>query len=70
MIDAVAQRYGVLPTVLLSSGSSVDIMIATTAQSYAARKQAEAEGKPLPKRKPVLTEKEMMAMVERAKARK
>ena len=70
MIDAVSQRYGVLPSKLLSSGSSVDIMIATTAQSYAARKQAEADGKPLPKRAPKLTEKEMLAMVKRAKEKK
>lgn len=70
-LDFVAQRYGVLPSHLLTNGSSVDVMVADIAQSYQIEKQAEANAKARGENytKPVTppTQDEMLAMLERAK---
>ena len=67
MLDAVAQRYGVLPSELLVKGNSLDITIATLAQEYVNRKTAEANGQTVAKSAPNLTVEEMQAMVDRVK---
>jgi len=67
MLDAVAQRYGVLPSELLVKGNSLDITIANLAQEYVNRKTAEANGQPTNQAAPNLTIEEMQAMVDRVK---
>jgi hypothetical protein len=68
-MDFVAKRYGVLPSVLLREGSSIDIQVAELAVGYQnfyyeqeERKQTGAPPKP-----PKLSQEEMMAMMERVK---
>lgn len=67
MLDAVAQRYGVLPSELLQKGNSLDITIANLAQEYVNRKNAETNGQSIPKRAPNLSQDEMQAMIDRVK---
>lgn len=49
MFDAMAQRYGKLPSELLRHADSFDFMILDVATTYQAYKQSQAEGKPIPK---------------------
>ena len=69
MIDGVARRSSVLPTELLAHGSSFDITVAETAQRYEnyLNKTAEARAKGVAPPAPVLSEKQMLAMVEKAR---
>lgn len=73
MLDFVAQRYGVLPSVLLKEGTSIDVLVSGVAQQWANEKQKEAQalsqGKQYvkPARRP--DTKEMEAMLARVRAR-
>jgi hypothetical protein len=67
MLDGVAQRYGVLPSDFLVRGNSFDITVATLAQEYTNRKNAEARGEIREPRVPNLTTEEMQAMIDRVK---
>lgn len=69
MLDAVAQRYGVLPSDLLLRGNSIDITIANLAQEYINRKTAEANGQSMAKRAPNLSQEEMQNMIKKVKDR-
>ena len=70
-IDAVARRYGCLPSELLERGSSLDIIIADISQAYINQKQEEADarasGKPYAKPVPNMSQDQMKAMIERAR---
>lgn len=65
-VDFVAQRYGVLPSVLLKSGSSLDFKIADLAVRYqqwsneAANRKSQGLPPPIPKK----STKELQAMLE------
>ena len=73
MLDFVAQRYGVLPSVLLDSGSSLDVMISGVAMEYQVEQQkkqdAESRGVPYVRKAPNLTQTEMMKMLNAVKGR-
>jgi hypothetical protein len=43
-IDTMAQRYGVLPSVLLETASTFDMYVCNSAIRYQQVKQAEADG--------------------------
>jgi hypothetical protein len=73
MLDFVATRYHILPSKLLSDGSSIDYLIAQYAQDYQSHinQQQEARGtSKVPsdlKMAPKLSQDTMQAMMERAR---
>lgn len=67
VVDFVAQRYGVLPSQLIAVGSSLDVVVAQTAQDYLNKQQARAQGSNQTPNVPELSEKEMLDMIARAK---
>lgn len=73
MLDFVAQRYSVLPSVLLVKGSSLDIVISGVAQDYMNEQQLKADaergGRAYVKKDRSLTANEMQAMINRVKAK-
>lgn len=71
-VDWVARRYGVLPSELIRSGSSIDIMIADIGQNWEnwQQEKAEAKSRGLPPPAPKMTEAEMQAMVDNVKKMK
>lgn len=70
-VDFVAQRYGMLPSQLLRDGTSLDLIVAQKAQSYQAKKQAEARDKAQGKYSqpdvPQLSEQQMLDMIAKVK---
>lgn len=64
-LDFVAQRYGVLPSALLRHGSSLDVLVADTAQNYRSQQQNKANGIKTPP--PELSEKQMKEMIQRVR---
>lgn len=64
-----ARRYGVLPSHLLKHGDSLDIICAETGQKWENEQQERANSGQPQAPKHNLTEKEMLAMVERANKR-
>lgn len=65
MLDSVAQRYGILPSRLMSEGSSFDIFIAEMAQRYLNRAAETARtGRPPV---PELDTKTLQAMMDRVR---
>lgn len=63
-LDYVAKRYGCLPTLVLKSGTSLDMQIANFAANYENYLTAKAQGKK-PERK--LSQTKMLTMLEKAK---
>jgi hypothetical protein len=67
-LDFVSQRYGVLPSQLLRSGDSLDLIIADAAQGYRNKQQEAAnKGEKLTNSSHNLSEQQMKDMIERAK---
>ena len=67
-LDFVAKRYGVLPSVVLSAGYDTDIICANIAvgyENYASKCQQDG----VDPTKPMPTQDEMLAMIERTKQR-
>ena len=47
MVDAMAERYSVLPSDVLSKGNTLDLLIFDASNSYRKYQQDKASGKPL-----------------------
>lgn len=66
-LDFVGRRYGVLPSTLLATGSSLDMVIADAAQGYETYIRERSQGKGVDHTNHGLTEEQMLAMVAQAK---
>jgi hypothetical protein len=64
-IDALAQRYGLLPTEVLSRASTFDLRVMEVGNRYSNRKQTMSQGGAPPA--PNLTQKEMERMLAQVK---
>lgn len=59
MIDALAERYGLLPSEVIARADTYDLYVMDVAMSYANHRNAKAEG-----RAPDYTTEELQAMME------
>lgn len=64
-IDALAQRYGLLPTEVLERASTFDLRVMEVGNRYSNRKQTMSQGGAPPA--PKLTQKEMERMLAQVK---
>ena len=70
-VDFVARRYGVLPSVFLKTGSSLDFKIADLAERYQhwSKEAAERKVKGLPPPPPKKKTKDLQAMLDAVRER-
>lgn len=66
-VDALAQRYGLLPTEVLGRASTFDLRVMEVANRYQNRKQTMASGNGGPPPAPKLSQKEMEQMLAQVK---
>jgi len=71
-LDFVAKRYGVLPSVVLESGSSIDYKVAHLAVQYEnwSREAAERKAKGLPPPPPKKSVQDLQSMLDQVRNRK
>jgi hypothetical protein len=67
MVDKMAQRYHMLPSVLLNQATIYDLRVMDVADSYVNYRRALQENKGRPPA-PKMTEEEMVARIEKATA--
>jgi hypothetical protein len=70
-LDFVAKRYGVLPSMVLRSGDSVDYKIADLAVRYEnwSREAAERKSKGLPPPAPKIQTQDLQAMLDQVRGK-
>lgn len=66
-LDALAQRYNLLPTEALARATTFDLRVMEVGNRYQSRKQTMSQGKTPAKSRPKLSEQEMRDMIERVK---
>lgn len=66
-IDSVCKRYGLLPSEFLNRGNSLDLYVADIAQQFETYVHKKHTNKTEVPEVPVLSESEMLAMIQRVK---
>ena len=66
-IDSVCKRYGLLPSEFLNRGNSLDLYVADIAQQFETYVHKKHMNKTEVPEVPVLSESEMLAMIQRVK---
>ena len=70
VVDSISKRYGVLPSDLMSRGSSFDVYVSDLALQYEQYQMRRASGVESATLTPDLSQEEMQAMIDRVRNRK